>query len=108
MILPLSICYIWTVGIRDFVLTRRLIGSSGLGVEVNPFAKLAVEQFGMESLLVLKLAGLGLYTLCIVIINRRNKHTSHVMAGVGSGVSVALSFWWDLVLGALSEGARGA
>ena len=96
MVFQVGLAYIWMVGIRDVVLSDRMVGMMGLGSEQNAIARCVLQATGMESFLLYKLATLGGFTLAVLLVRVRNRKMAKNVVVVGMLIYSALALWWDL------------
>jgi cytochrome c biogenesis protein CcdA len=94
----MGLIVIWVVGVRDYLLTSRLIQLKGAAAELNPVAHWVFTAGGQAPLLLLKLIPLAFVTWFIVSQRRKHPVAVQIVGGVGLVVSGLLSVWWDLAL----------
>ena len=96
MVFQVGLAYIWMVGIRDVVLSDRLVGMMGLPSEQNAIARWVLQLTGMESFLLYKLATLGGFTLAVLLVRARSKKMAKNVVVLGMFIYSGLALWWDL------------
>ncbi len=98
MFVALGLLFIWIVGIRDYLLSTRLLAAQGPEAELNFLARLLHVHVGGESLLYFKAAGLLVCTIAVLMTRRCDRSIADRLVAVGMLFSGALALWWDLAL----------
>jgi hypothetical protein len=91
----MGLLIVWIVGIRDCLLTDRIICRTGLASEANPLALSLIEQFGSGVLPLYRLAGTLLFTVVLLVGYRLRYRLATPALAVGVACSIGLNIWWD-------------